>query len=682
MPKSTDAIQLDKEECKRVRDIIVSDLTIARGETDRRIKILNEFRRAYEVVTKRKPLFRGAPSITIPFIKSSTTTLEAAIFPTLLNPVPLINVDVIGQDPLDIAGMWQDYYQELHTKITPYRDAWKKAIHYGLRDGSAVLMSTQYTKKEMIWRSDDKLAVNNGKASYGNPVRSEKTIYDYPRLDVFPIERFIALPSDNFDMQETPGVGVHIRVYGHDLRAGAAAGYYDKEKVEEALEENQWLGRLSADDKLQFIDGPAQYQTDGGRPDEKTPEGEHPEYDRQPFWITELYYRYTPPGKTVSENWLFTLQHHKILRAQPDPWWGVRRRFTIMRPYSVDDSPYGESVPSLGGLEAQNGMSDMASLLIAMGMRQVNPRFAVPKSLWKFLKEEFDKPENKEMAAFLACPESMFESGSPGLKSMEMGASANTLLPSLEFLDQLAQGFNGVNDAAKGNQTTGGITATESLAMQEGSKQLESHIIENIGDSMAKVQACEHELTIQFADRPMPNTLWNQVTGGKIPLEMAVKREIFFTANGSFATSRSIQAKLAQEAAALLMPMPEIQSDPAARWNIVHNVLQKSGIKQPETLMGSSDEWQQKFQQHQQMAQQAHQEELQIAMMRYGPKQPEAPRNPEDIANEHAAMAFGHTLGENTAHNVAPMPEAPSASQTADLAKVANIPTALEKPNG
>jgi hypothetical protein len=74
--------------------------------------------------------------------------------------------------------------------------------------------------------------------------------------------------------------------------------------------------------------------------------------------------------------------------------------------------------------------------------------------------------------------------------------------------------------------------------------------------------------------------------------------------------------------------------------------------------MGSSEEWVQKFQQQQQAAQKAHEEQLQIEVMKHT-KQPDQPRHPEDIANEEAAKSFGQHLGRKAADITVPSPEAP-----------------------
>jgi hypothetical protein len=352
--------------------------------------------------------------------------------------------------------------------------------------------------------------------------------------------------------------------------------------------------------------------------------------DMQTRTITEVYIRQEVAieddcADTKFEEWIYTLHEPTmtLLKKTKNPYDGMRK-FVCVKGYSSDVSIFGDCPASIGGYYAQGALDILINTAVWQQMRQTDPRWAVPESTFKKLDDKMKKAAAKMPGARI--PFEMDANGAQLFKTLEQGTQGNNLLETFQSVSREAQGMFGVTDAQRGQQMQGAPTATESLQLVEGGKLIVSSITGNIGEAIAEHATQEYELMRQFKDSKFFTKLWDRVSfqplenpsiedAGQvdemgqplpvqpvqpepIPFELCFSDEngedhdlFWFTSNGSFSTSKMIQAKRAMDRYGILTQCPEVQADRGLAYEVFSDVLHTMGDKNPEKFLGHKKEW-------------------------------------------------------------------------------------------
>lgn len=581
-------IQLNDTETSIMETVLISNLNKAIGSTATIFAKIDADRKSYDAESVEEPLWEGAPQLTIPYIKSTVLALEAEIFPTLLDIDTQVSVETIMIENDLYADAYEKFLNKLNI-VTGYTKVWKQAIHAAARDRSSVIMLSwkkkEYNKKTLKSKESIRLIDNKHKKVLQEDIEETEDIYyDYPKYDLIDIKNFFVLPSFNADIQDSPGIAVSYIKNGLELIELMNDNELDKTQTILTLRSSMMTEDDNAEDKRDGIPVEQLQLSDTSNDDSE--ESLIKVYGGQKYQLYDVYYRYKS-----SEDWLFTIdaKSQKILRATPTPWWGTLRPFIVVTPYSNETGIYAECIATLGGRETQNAVSQAVTLSIGQGIRQVNPRSWIQQRFYEAMLKLKEKYTFKKPGIQIPIPNEMNPSE---IRLAEMGGSPQSLVPLVQLNMEMAQGWHGINDARRGANTPGQSTATEVLAEQEGSKKILGLVTTNIGQAMADFELIREQLIIQFSDRPLIQQLWNDVNNGcGFPLEEALRVKFNYTAQGSFATSRFIKSKIADETLAMVAPMMDLMGLIEEKYDLLIWAMHEKGIKNAKTLLGEKSRW-------------------------------------------------------------------------------------------
>jgi hypothetical protein len=476
-----------------------------------------------------------------------------------------------------IACLMEKFFQNIHVRKTDYIKKWKKAIHYALRDGSSMFMTTF----------------------------SEKYGYQY---SVITIDRVTVMPAIDADVQESNAVAITFNV-SRDFLMDKRNGFIES-GVDAIVNLNSTTVKANSEDER---DGITTTQLDPIR------KGQDDIADMQKFTITEVYMR-----DDKGEERIVTIHEETVtlLRDIPNPYEG-KRKMVILKCYSNDSSIFGDCPASIGGYFAQMTLDVLLNSAMHQQMRQTNPRLAVPESTFRKMIDRMKKEESQEPGAMI--PFEMDGGANSQLfKNIELGASGNALLDTFNTVGRESQGMFGVTDASRGQQMQGDATATEALQINEGGKRILSYVVGCIGEALSEQAMQEFEILTQFKDNEKMRELWDRIAfmpienppfdeenvpglgdpmteeeypqpvqPEPIPFDVlfADTETFWLTANGKFSTSRMITAKRAVDRMQILATVPEVQADRGLSYEVIRDVLHSNGDKNPETFIGYKEDW-------------------------------------------------------------------------------------------
>jgi hypothetical protein len=564
----------DSPEAMEAVTWILSDIDCAHSDMTRPLAEIDRNRKLLEPNPPRGISQQDwQTNLTVPDVKSTSNAILAHVYMALMGNQVLRMTDVGGRDSDDYSSFWERYYHALWNLHVPFRSSMFSAIASSLMDGTSCCMTTYEERRgwKYGWIPDGNDPVT------GQPVLKQKmgidVIYDWPRFDIIPLDRFYVFPVYNADVQESPGVAVSWPLNGRMLLERSAQGIYDEAAVKVVLDSME-DSHPSPNDAIRKIQ-------------ESNPELMK---QRQPVDLIEAYFSCPGENGEPDRDWVHTIHRSSttLLQARPNPWWHQRRPFSLCRPYRDAYGVLGDSVASTGVGDVQRARSRLLGLSIDAAKLGLLPPM--------FIAQSMDREMGNMMAqryrpggrlpvpdAILAATQGKF----PLQPVTTGGLNPNQILGMMDGLDMIGQNASGRIDTNKDMAGAQNMTATQAQQMLAQAQKLLGMILQNCADFLVDVMRFQHELTLQFIGHTAVQRLWYEVNGNEVPIELAAQRQYLIEANGLIEANNA-GARQARSTMIIEMLKGEpVMKDPEFRHGIYMKVAKGAGEQKPEDWFGT-----------------------------------------------------------------------------------------------
>jgi len=602
-------IQLDDDIINDLETQIADEIFVARGSMEPAITEIIENREYLNNTSKRYDVpFEGACELVAPFVKESLFALQAEISPTLMNPQPFLRFGFKGMDQQvaailqmmgiepDMSRLWETCMQALVFEEMRARlifDAW---IYASLRDSVSIMFNSWDTQLRNVpaWETritqtiDPATGMTLGKSMRRRRTKMQKTVYDYPRCQIIPIENFLVYPAIDADIQYSELVGASYNVTGDDLAQGLALGEYDEVAVRKVLQYDEDNSDVKSAEDTRFE---VQGQSVPGK------------HTRRPLTIFEGVKRL--PEKDIDEPGVeYWITYHErsntIMRATPleEVFWHGKRPFVACRPYANIQGLFADSVITSGAGFVQDAKTTLFRLAVDATALGIAPPMLVAMSLYKKAEEQI--AENRRPFGVMPFPDQYFNTGGKLMQPFAPGINPANIIPIAEMLDVEGQKGTTATDSLKSMPTPNQITATQSAQIFESSKVLTGHLIEHCAAAVDEVGQQLYELVKQYSDHESISTLWARTNAeSEVPFEIAVQGDYYVSANGvSETANRQILSQRAIEQLTLIRSDETAWSVPENRYNSLREALVKMGCQNIEDRIGTLQDYLMRSQQN------------------------------------------------------------------------------------
>lgn len=556
---------------------LITDITQSVADSAADVNAVIEDRNLLNPVQERqnKP-WKSACELHVPYVKQTLLAIIAHISPVLLGNDPIFHANPAKRDDTTAkyANAYEKYQQE-QLRVIEFAKTMENIAYAAGRDGTAGALVTWdiRTDTKPKWRRVD-----------GEVVLEQETVttYDAPRIDFLPLERFGTFPSPNVDIQLSPGIFYKMPWTGDAILRNVGKEGFDKAAVEALMQRAPDEGaNLSASSESRGI-------TDTSSPTS---------FHSRTYELTHVYYRIGAEDSTKpAEDWYFVIdaKNSLMLEARRNPWFHQLRPLVAVAPYRDVEGHRGDSVSQTGAGQVQLAQTTLMRLGVDGTAKGIAPTMLVAESMFRRANGLLLSQEPGGSVPF---PDDYFMNGRAGIQPFSNGGYQPTIImPMMEMTDRIGERSSGMNDASRGMQTPGNITATEAQQIAEGSQKIIAFLTERFAKAMAEIANLLWELNYQFQGNDGPQEIWERVIGDEIDMFDVMETPIILTTSGVRDTNnRAIRARQAMERVSMLMSLPPpviqaIKIPASGIYNLLYDAMQANGVTNPERYLGEPAE--------------------------------------------------------------------------------------------
>ncbi len=603
-------IQLKSADLEPLVTSTIEDLQEARGAVQAHDEMVERFRLYYQAELSESddpPAYKGASRPRVTFCQTATAVIVASIYPQLFGTEPIAHLEPYVEEASTCAEMLESFYQRIATRYMgmPGRVG-RQGIHDSLTGGAVISHHPWRRVKQLRWEwvpyetTQEEIDPVMG-AAFEQPATEykyeqvEKLTYNMPWCELVDTERVVTMPTQYASIQESAAVAVQWPMREQALWQGVADGTYSREAVEQVLSHIQEEGETTAADTIMRVSA--------------TPSSGRDEENKQPAdvpWITDVYFRYSPKGaEHATSDWLLTIYEptQDVLQCRPSPY--NVRPFAVGRPYTDTAGIRGQSLPMVGGADAEKVLTLLSRNRINKAQASMLPVMGVSMRFYKQLEEKYGGNLERfaGLVKFVPLPDEMFSdaAGKPYIIITD-GITTPDSLNQEEMTERYGNVAVGSDDAAKGVATPTAVTATQAQEIAQQSQKRMAMIVERLAGWIVDMFTIIHEQIRQFHQEETVQELWVQVHGeekaAQYPLWQCYQYEYEFSANGLSETmSQAVRAEHAMAALQMAMNDPMIAGDPAAMYQLKADAYRyTAGKRDPKQVLGSQQTYVEKYQ--------------------------------------------------------------------------------------